>query len=82
LAQHPRQYRWSRYRGAADALLMVQALHCALLELRRQRMARPARLVIPGLPHRVIQRGKRRKSVFFGKDDQVGPERLDASRAP
>ena len=35
------------------------------LELR---MARLARLVVSGLPHRVTQRG-RREQVFFGDDD-------------
>ena len=29
-------------------------------------MARMARLVIPGLPHHITQRGNRRERVFFG----------------
>ncbi len=32
-------------------------------------MARLARIVIPGVPHHVIQRGNRRQQVFFGADD-------------
>ena len=32
-------------------------------------MARLARVVIPGLPHHVTQRGNRREPVFFGEDD-------------
>jgi putative transposase len=32
-------------------------------------MARLARLVVPGLPHHITQRGNRRERVFFGDDD-------------
>ena len=32
-------------------------------------MARLARLVIPGLPHHVTQRGNRRQQTFFGDED-------------
>ena len=32
-------------------------------------MARIARFVVPGLPHHVTQRGKRRERAFFGEDD-------------
>lgn len=32
-------------------------------------MARLARVVIPGIPHHVTQRGNRRQQVFFGEDD-------------
>ena len=32
-------------------------------------MARLARIVIPGIPHHVTQRGNRREQVFFGSDD-------------
>ena len=32
-------------------------------------MARLARVVVPGLPHHVTQRGNRREAVFFGADD-------------
>ena len=32
-------------------------------------MARMARVVVPGLPHLVTQRGNRRQRVFFGDDD-------------
>ena len=32
-------------------------------------MARLARVVVPGLPHHVTQRGNRRETVFFGDDD-------------
>jgi putative transposase len=34
-------------------------------------MARIARLVVPGLPHHVTQRGNRRMNVFFGDDDYL-----------
>ncbi|HFC04181.1 MAG TPA: transposase [Rhizobiales bacterium] len=32
-------------------------------------MARLARIVIPGLPHHITQRGNRRETVFFSDDD-------------
>jgi putative transposase len=32
-------------------------------------MARLARLVIPGLPHHITQRGNRRQQTFFGDED-------------
>jgi putative transposase len=32
-------------------------------------MARIARVVVPGLPHHVTQRGSRREPVFFGAED-------------
>ncbi len=32
-------------------------------------MPRPARIVIPGTPHHVIQRGNRRQPTFFNPDD-------------
>src|SRR5258708_22386703 len=32
-------------------------------------MARLARVVAPGIPHHVTQRGNRRQQVFFGDDD-------------
>ncbi len=32
-------------------------------------MARLARVVVPGLPHHVTQRGNHREAVFFGDDD-------------
>ena len=33
-------------------------------------MARLARIVIPGAPHHVTQRGNRRQPIFFGDDDR------------
>ncbi|MBU4252042.1 MAG: transposase [Candidatus Omnitrophica bacterium] len=33
-------------------------------------MARMARVVIPGIPHHIIQRGNRRQPVFFSDDDR------------
>ncbi|MDB5430525.1 MAG: transposase, partial [Caulobacter sp.] len=32
-------------------------------------MARLARVVVPGVPHHVTQRGNRRQPVFFHDDD-------------
>ena len=32
-------------------------------------MPRTARIVIPGTPHHVVQRGNRRQDVFFADDD-------------
>ncbi len=32
-------------------------------------MARVARIVVPGYPHHVTQRGNRRQRVFFGNSD-------------
>jgi len=33
-------------------------------------MPRISRIVVPGIPHHVIQRGNRRQRVFFGDDDK------------
>jgi len=41
-------------------------------------MARLARLVIPGVPHHVTQRGNRRQPVFFGDADYVAYRALVA----
>jgi hypothetical protein len=35
-------------------------------------MPRAARLVVPGLPHHVTQRGNRRQPTFFGDSDLLG----------
>ena len=34
-------------------------------------MARLARVVVPGYPHHIIQRGNRRQDVFFNDDDRI-----------
>ncbi len=34
-------------------------------------MARISRVVIPGMPHHIVQRGNRRQSVFFSDDDRL-----------
>ena len=34
-------------------------------------MPRAARLVLPGLPHHVTQRGNNRQDVFFTEDDTI-----------
>ncbi len=34
-------------------------------------MARIARIVVPGIPHHIIQRGNRRQKVFFSDDDYL-----------
>lgn len=39
-------------------------------------MARLARVVVPGLPHHVTQRGNRRQAVFFCEDDYRAYKRL------
>ncbi|HLD82781.1 MAG TPA: hypothetical protein VI976_02410 [Candidatus Omnitrophota bacterium] len=36
-------------------------------------MARIARIVVPGLPHHIVQRGNRRQQVFFSDDDRREP---------
>ena len=33
-------------------------------------MPRLARVVVPGLPHHVVQRGNRRQDVFFSDEDR------------
>ena len=33
-------------------------------------MARLARIVVPGVPHHIVQRGNRRQDVFFGDSDK------------
>jgi len=42
-------------------------------------MARLARLVIPGLPHHVTQRGNRRQQTFFGEGDYAAYVELMAA---
>ncbi len=32
-------------------------------------MPRTARVIVPGLPHHIVQRGNRRMTTFFGDDD-------------
>jgi len=32
-------------------------------------MARPARAVVPGVPHQITRRGNRRQETFFSDDD-------------
>ena len=44
-------------------------------------MARIARVVVPGLPHHVTQRGNRREPVFFAADDYRLYRRLVAAAA-
>jgi putative transposase len=44
-------------------------------------MARIARVVVPGLPHHVTQRGDRREPVFFEADDYRLYRRLVARSA-
>ena len=44
-------------------------------------MARIARVVVPGLPHHVTQRGNRREPVFFGAEDYQFYRRLIATAA-
>ncbi len=42
-------------------------------------MPRPARLVVPGLAHHVVQRGNRRQRIFFDDDDRRAYLRLLAA---
>jgi putative transposase len=44
-------------------------------------MARLARIVVPGVPHHVTQRGARRMQVFFSDDDYRSYTRLLAQKA-
>jgi len=44
-------------------------------------MARLSRVVLPGLPHHVTQRGNRRQKVFFGDDDYLAYKALLADAA-
>ena len=44
-------------------------------------MARIARVVVPGVPHHVTQRGNRRQQIFFGDDDYRLYRRLIAAAA-
>ena len=44
-------------------------------------MARMGRVVVPGLPHHVTQRGNRREPVFFAVDDYRLYRRLIAAAA-
>jgi len=41
-------------------------------------MARLARVVIPGMPHHITQRGNRRRQTFFGDDDYAAYRQLMA----
>ena len=49
--------------------------------LGRSVLARIARVVVPGLPHHVTQRGNRREPVFFAPDDYRLYRRLIAAAA-
>jgi putative transposase len=40
-----------------------------------------ARVVVPGLPHHITQRGNRREPVFFGDEDYRLYRRLIAAAA-
>jgi hypothetical protein len=40
-------------------------------------MARLGRVVIPGLPHHVTQRGNRREAIFFEDGDHGAPDFVD-----
>ncbi|MGB5735545.1 MAG: transposase, partial [Thiohalocapsa sp.] len=42
-------------------------------------MARRARVVVPGLPHHVTQRGNRRQQTFFDDDDYAKYRQLLAA---
>ena len=44
-------------------------------------MTRLARLVIPGMPHHVTQRGNRRGTTFFEEDDFLANRELLADAA-
>ena len=44
-------------------------------------MARIARVVVPGVPHHVTQRGNRREPIFFGDGDYRAYRRLVAAAA-
>ena len=39
-------------------------------------MARLARVVIPGMPHHITQRGNRRQPTFFGEEDYAAYREL------
>ena len=45
-------------------------------------MARLARLVVPGLPHHITQRGNRRQAVFFEEADRQCYLQYLAAAAP
>ena len=45
-------------------------------------MARLARLVIPGLPHHITQRGNRRQNTFFNDGDYAAYVELMAETCP
>ena len=44
-------------------------------------MARLARVIAPGMPHHVTQRGNRRRQTFFGEED-VGQGTFQAASVP
>jgi putative transposase len=44
-------------------------------------MPRTARIVVPGAPHHITQRGNRREPIFFEKDDQAIYLRILAAQA-
>ncbi len=53
---------------------LIRGHHTSFLTGRRpaaklQFMARLARVVVPGYPHHVTQRGNRRQQIFFNDDD-------------
>ena len=55
--------------------------HYGITEPRRDaRMARLGRIVVPGFPHHVTQRGNRRRQVFFEPSDGALDRDLLAAR--
>jgi hypothetical protein len=60
----------SHFRGQYTYLILMMSVHL---------MARVARVVAPGLPHHVTQRGNRRQRFFFTDDDFAEYQHLMAS---
>ena len=76
------EWRWGQ--ATHSPFAEGKATHCARsgpLFSSSLSMARTARLVVPGLPHHVTQRGARRMQVFFSDEDYRSYLRILADEA-
>ena len=76
-----RDYGQSNYYGDSFTRLRFGAMNISHIAGGSTGMARIARVVVPGLPHHVTQRGNRREPVFFETDDYRLYRRLVAAAA-
>ena len=56
-------------KGLLVITVTVRFIDVGSANCQSPRMARLARIVVPGVPHHVTQRGNGRQQTFFGADD-------------